>query len=500
MKFAVLYLVGQLFASTNAVDTRAKNSRLPLQRDGINCQKACATLATEFPGRFHYHDDDTDFTIWDQKQLETVYTCRVQPASATEVSRVLQVLVHNWCRFAVKCGGHSRFPDDSVSVGGVTIDLGLINNTVVSDDATTARVGGGSLSRQVFAALDPYGLAYIGGRVGQVGIGGFTLGGGSSVLAGKYGWALDHVLEYEVVLPNATIVTASQDLHPDLYYALRGGGNNYGLVTSFNITVFPQSPVYTGSRTFSDDQTGRVLEEAERVFTVQDSEDTAVGLEYRYTYTAQSGWSISTTQRYGEPILYPPVFDSLNNIPALGNLTGGINSIANSTSSQQRLGITRNVFSTMTHYPCIDLSKKGLDIVKSLVEGKGLTSLNPQLITYSIPAATMAMSKARGGNALGLDVEGHLIINLFSLSWTDSAMDNAAYALANDFTADFQKAAKSLGVFHPFIYINYANQGQDVFASYGEENHRRLIEVQRALDPEGVFTSSGLWTGFFKVR
>ncbi|KLP17423.1 6-hydroxy-d-nicotine oxidase [Fusarium fujikuroi] len=229
MKFTVLYLVGQFFTLTNTIDTGVKNSRLLPQRDGTNCEKACATLASVFPGRLDYHDDDPDFTIWDQKQLETAYTCRVQPASATEVSRVLQVLVHNRCRFAVKCGGHSRFPDDSVSVGGVTIDLGLINSTVVSGDATTARVGGGSLSRQVFAALDPYGLAYIGGRVGQVGIGGFTLGGGTSVLAGKHGWALDHVLEYEVVLPNATIVTASQHLHPDLYYALRGGGNNYGI-------------------------------------------------------------------------------------------------------------------------------------------------------------------------------------------------------------------------------------------------------------------------------
>jgi FAD/FMN-containing dehydrogenase len=114
--------------------------------------------------------------------------------------------VGSWCRFAVKCGGHSRFPDDSVSLGGVTIDLGLINDTVVSADRTTARVGGGALSRQIFASLDPYGLAYVGGRVGQVGIGGFTLGGGSSVLAAKYGWALDNVLEYEVRL--ASIVMA----------------------------------------------------------------------------------------------------------------------------------------------------------------------------------------------------------------------------------------------------------------------------------------------------
>ncbi|KAL5597131.1 hypothetical protein FOBRF1_010924 [Fusarium oxysporum] len=500
MKFAHLYLVGQLFTSTNAIGPRVQNSRLSLGRDGTNCENACAILASEFPGRFHYDDDDSDFTIWDQKQLETAYVCRVQPASANEVSRVLQVLVHNWCRFAVKCGGHSRFPDDSVSVDGVTIDLGLINSTVISGDNKTARVGGGSLSRQVFAALDPYGLAYVGGRVGQVGIGGFTLGGGTSVLAGKYGWALDHVLEYEVVLANATIVTASQDLHPDLYYALRGGGNNYGIVTSLNISVFPQGPVYTGSRTFGDGQTDRVLEEAEKVFAVQDSEDTAVGLEYRYTYTVQSGWSISTTQRYAKPILYPSVFDSLNSIPALGNLTGGINSLANSTSSQGELGITRNVFTTLTHYPSIDLSKKGHAILKGLVEGRNLTSLNPQLITYSIPAATMAMSKARGGNALGLDVEGHLILNLLSLSWTDSAMDNAAYALANDFIADFQKAAESLDSFHPFVYINYANKGQDVFASYGKDNHRRLIEVQQALDPKGVFTTSGLWTGFFKVR
>ncbi|KAM0228592.1 hypothetical protein ACHAP5_011903 [Fusarium lateritium] len=337
MKLTYLYLLGQLFASTNAID----DGRLPVQRDGANCAQACATLASEFPGRLHYKDNDSGFTIWDQKQLETKYLCRVLPESATEVSRVLQVLVKNWCRFAVKCGGHSRFPDDSVSVGGVTIDLGLINNTVISDDRMTARVGGGSLSRHVFAALDPYGLAYVGGRVGQVGIGGFTLGGGSSVLASQHGWALDNVLEYEVVLPNATIVTASENTHKDLYYALRGGGNNFGIVTSFNVSVFPQGPVYTGSRTFGDNQTGLVLEEAEKIFGIQDYKDTAIGLEYRYTYTQQNGWSISTTQRYAQPVLSPPVFDTLNSIPALGNLTGGINSLANSTSFEGPLGVTR---------------------------------------------------------------------------------------------------------------------------------------------------------------
>ncbi|KAI1247925.1 hypothetical protein MGN70_010173 [Eutypa lata] len=503
MKPTYLSLLGLLstFTNTHAVELQQGCSPPPSPpSEGANCQQACEALASEFPGRLHYEAADTNFTIWDQKQLQTVYVCRVEPASSEEVSRVLQILVDSWCKFAVKCGGHSRYPDDSVSVGGVTVDLGLINSTVVSVDNTTARIGGGALTRQVFAALDPYGLAYVGGRVGQVGIGGFTLGGGTSVLSAKYGWALDSVVEYEVVLPNSTIITVSQNLHPDLYYALRGGGNNFGIVTSFNMTVFPQGSVYTGSRIFGDDQTGPFLEEAEKIFTIQDSEDTNIGLEYRYTYSAESGWTMSSTQRYAEPTLYPPVFDSLNTIPSLGNLTGGISSLAESTSFSGPLGTTRNVFATLTHYPSVELGKKGIEILKRNIERGNLTSLSPQLITYSIPAATMEKSKARGGNALGLSVEGHLVINLLSLSWTDKVMDNSAYAFADSFIAEFRQAAESLNAFHPFVYINYANKGQDVFSGYGEKNLQTLSEIQQSIDPRGVFTSSGLWPGFFKVR
>jgi hypothetical protein len=79
-------------------------------------------------------------------------------------------------------------------------------------------------------------------------------------------------------------------------------------------------------------------------------------------------------------------------------------------------------------------------------------------------------------------------------------MDNAAYAFAGSLISEFRGAAENLGVFYPYVYINYANKGQDVFGGYGEENRQRLIEISKAVDPNGVFTSSGLWTGFFKVR
>ncbi|PVH69200.1 FAD-binding domain-containing protein [Cadophora sp. DSE1049] len=479
-------LLGLPLASTSVVNARsAVDCTSPSTSEGT-CQQACEILASEFPGRLHYKADDTNFTIWDQKQLQTNYACRVEPASAEEVSRILQVVVDNWCRFAVKCGGHSRFPDDSVSVGGVTIDLGLINTTLVSEDRSTARVGGGALTRQIAAALDPYGFWH----------GGFALGGGTSALSAKYGWALDSVLEYEVVLPNATIATVSETQHPDLYFALRGGGNNFGIVTSFNVSVFPQGPVYTGSRSFGDDQADAFLEEAERIFTLEDAEDTNIGLEYRYSYSpAQSRYTIFSTQRYLEPIMSPTVFDALNAIPALGNLTGGVNSLANSTRD------CRNIFASLTHYPSVALGKQALGIFKDSIESLGnQTTISPQLITYSIPAVAIEGMRLRGGNALGIDVKGHLVINLLSVSWTSDTDDGAGDTFATSFMARFKDAAEGLGVLHPFIYTNYANKGQDVFSGYGEENKQRLIKVQKEIDPLGIFTSFGLWRGFFKVR
>lgn len=86
------------------------------------------------------------------------------------------------------------------------------------------------------------------------------------------------------------------------------------------------------------------------------------------------------------------------------------------------------------------------------------------------------------------------------MSWSNSTNDGAAYSFADRFIEDFRRAAERLDVLHPFIYINYANKGQDVFSGYGEENKKKLIAIQESIDPRGVFTSSGLWPGFFKVR
>ena len=121
------------------------------------------------------------------------------------MSSILQVLTDKWCRFAVKGGGHSRNPDDSSSVGGVTIDLGLIVDVEVAADSKSARIGGGADSGQVYEQLDPRNLSFVGGRVGSVGVGGHALGGGTSPFSNRYGWALDNIFEYEVRTSSCTV-------------------------------------------------------------------------------------------------------------------------------------------------------------------------------------------------------------------------------------------------------------------------------------------------------
>lgn len=180
-------------------DGYIKAVRLPLQlylSESLRLSQ-CAQLSSTFGLRLHYHSSD-NFTIWDAKQLEVHPACRVEPSTATEVSQVLGVVVDSWCRFAVKGGGHSRHPDDSNSAGGVTIDLGKLNTVELAPDRGSARVGGGATSGQVFTALSPSNVSFVGGRVGSVGVGGYTTGGGTSPFSNKYGWALDNVYEYEV--------------------------------------------------------------------------------------------------------------------------------------------------------------------------------------------------------------------------------------------------------------------------------------------------------------
>jgi len=146
--------------------------------------------------------------------------------------------------FAVKSGGHNTNVGFSSVNWGVLISFSKLASTNVSADQTTADVGPGARWAEVMTALEPYNLAVVGGRIGQcsnllmivlanlflgdVGVGGLLLGGGLSFLSAQFGLACDHVINYEVVLANAIIVNVNVTSHTDLFWALKGGGNQFG--------------------------------------------------------------------------------------------------------------------------------------------------------------------------------------------------------------------------------------------------------------------------------
>jgi len=146
---------------------------------------------------------------------------------------------------SVKCTGHN-VAGYAVCDDGLVIDLSLMKGITVNADARTVRVGAGCTWGEVNDALQPHQLAAAGGFVSITGVSGLTLGGGLGWLVRKYGPALDNLISARVVLADGRVVTASASENEDLFWALRGGGGNFGIVTEFEFTVHPAGTVLAG--------------------------------------------------------------------------------------------------------------------------------------------------------------------------------------------------------------------------------------------------------------
>lgn len=170
-------------------------------------------------------------------------SCILFPNTADEVAVIVGVLHDNNETFAVKSGGHNPNEGFSSIQGGPLISTKYLNEVVFDPASMTVRVGPGNDWQDVHKALETTGVTVVGGRIGDVGVGGYVVGGGLSFLSSQYGWAANNIVEFEVVLANASIVTASASSNPDLYKALKGGGNNYGIVTAYTMIAHPMGQV-----------------------------------------------------------------------------------------------------------------------------------------------------------------------------------------------------------------------------------------------------------------
>ena len=182
----------------------------------------------------------------------------VRAGSTDDIVSALDYAQRSKLAVAVRGGGHNG-PGFGTVDGGIVIDLSRLNGVDVDADARTVRVQGGATWGQVDTATHAYGLATPSGIIASTGVGGLTLGGGHGYLSRKHGLTIDNLLEAEVVLADGRVVTASESDHPDLFWALRGGGGNFGVVTSFTFRLHPVHTVICGPTAWPAAATADIL-------------------------------------------------------------------------------------------------------------------------------------------------------------------------------------------------------------------------------------------------
>ena len=146
---------------------------------------------------------------------------------------------------SIRGGGHN-VAGKAVTDGGLMIDLAPMKGIHVDPAARTARAQGGATWAELNRETQLHGLAVTGGAISTTGIAGLTLGGGFGFLMAKHGLTVDNLLSVELVTADGAVLTASEDEHPDLFWALRGGGGNFGVVTSFEYRLHPIGPTVIG--------------------------------------------------------------------------------------------------------------------------------------------------------------------------------------------------------------------------------------------------------------
>jgi FAD/FMN-containing dehydrogenase len=159
---------------------------------------------------------------------------------------------------AIRCGGHNGPGLGSVD-DGLTIDLSGLKSITVDPDARTATVGGGCLAGDIDAATHEHGLATPVGIISTTGAGGLILGGGIGHLSRKCGLSIDNILGAEVVLADGSVVKADENENEDLFWAIRGGGGNFGVVTQLTLRLHPVSMIVAGPMFWELERTGDVL-------------------------------------------------------------------------------------------------------------------------------------------------------------------------------------------------------------------------------------------------
>ena len=207
------------------------------------------------PGQAGYDEARSVWNARFDRKPDLIVRC----SSTSDIAASVRFARDKGLLLAVKGGGHD-YAGNTVGDGGLLIDLGPMNAVTVDTAGRRAVAEAGARWGDVDAATQPHGLATPGGTVSQVGIAGFTLGGGQGWLTRKFGLATDNLLAAEVVTATGEVVRASSDENADLYWALRGGGGNFGIASRLEYRLYDVGPeVLAGQVLYPLERAGELL-------------------------------------------------------------------------------------------------------------------------------------------------------------------------------------------------------------------------------------------------
>ncbi|MCJ1332273.1 hypothetical protein MMC10_008965 [Thelotrema lepadinum] len=466
-------------------------------------QNCCQLVDSNIPGRISYPGSTTYnssiASYYGDTERELSPSCIYRPTTTSEVQQFVQLVTTGNCtnnQFAVRGGGHTYWSGAANIQPGITVDMRVMNSLQSSTDQKIAGVGGGALWDQIYPQLVPYNLTIMGGRIPGIGVGGFATGGGITFASREHGFSCDNIVGYEIVLANGTVAYASASSDPDLWLALKGGSNNFGIITRFDIGTISQGKMSYNLVTY--DYTNASLQAQANAFSnfmnPQNFDKSAMMGVFLDYFGGQL--SLSDALWYIQPVQKPAVYNSFFNI-----------SSANVSVSQ--LDTIDKV-----------VEKFGEDIPASVDRGFQLTFSfsNPDAATYYQLFKIWEDAMPKLANVTGMFVE-FLIqpqpvtngTNLFGLqagktddvmvdmtsAYTNKADDALVAQVLTDLVNQQKQLLQNGGYLIDFIYLNYADISQQVLQSWGSSNVAKLQAASKKYDPSGVFQTQV--PGGFKI-
>ncbi|GKT55696.1 FAD binding domain protein [Colletotrichum tofieldiae] len=417
------------------------------------------------------------------------------------VSKAVSEFSRRNCSFAIRSGGHSTAEGWANIDNGVllaTTNLSYIN---LGDDYVS--VGPGLRWGAVYDFLDSHGLAVVGSRGAEVGVGGLALGGGVSHFTPERGLACDNIKGLQIVTAGGETVEANAESHADLWQALKGSQNMFGVVTRLDLYTFLSPQLHSVTSQIgmgSFDQLAAIYDDYIRVRSSdEDARHLAVGLTSYYVpflgapslsldLLSTKGKEEDSWVRNGTTVVQLPAplarFEELPFSAPTEN-RGTMARFASGAPTPK----LRYDLRTISFHSSIDMFKGMRHMFEeeiALVQKTDASFsgiIEWQLVTEN--AITQGVEK--GGNILGLEGVGPFIVFTMANSWADASGDEAAHAAGQRVVERGESLARELGIYVPFLYANYAAKGQDVVGSYGEKNIAKLNQPRwKAITRRGL--------------